>query len=108
MVPRGDTPQAIRRAIVAVTDPARLAELMAMALRARGFDVPGPHEQSYWAQLVIDVLREWNQLRVELPENDSVLVLDMPTARTKLLAIMVTPPDESSREACKKILRGDT
>lgn len=84
-------------ALVATNDPAKLAELMASALRARGLDVLtsigtngaiGDFIEFAW----------WGQTGI---------VRDMRTVYKALLAIMQTTANKSSRETCERILRGD-
>ena len=81
-------------ALYDVSDPVKLAELLAMALRARGVDVVSADH--HWTGSIVIVLR-----------GDERIVLSMPQARTVLAAIMALPADESSREACERIIRGD-
>lgn len=85
----------------AVDDPAKLAELMASALRTRGFDADvfpwTPQNGTPWTPRVHVRLSGHGAIRFELPQ-----------ARAELLAIMQTEPDESSHETCERILRGDT
>ena len=80
----------------AVTDPAKLAELMALALRARGFGgAIYVHEQELhvcWSMTANCTTTQW---------------LTVPQARARLLRIMHTPADPTSRDECERILRGD-
>ena len=96
MEPRKDTPVSIRCAIVAVLDPVKLAELMALALRARGFGgAIYVHEQELhvcWSMTANCTTTQW---------------LTVPQARARLLRIMHTPADPTSRDECERILRGD-
>lgn len=98
-------------------DPAKLAELMASALRARGFDV---HTHRFLAECPdgsdscdADVLI-WQAehdgtmaLDIGLGDDNASRDMDATTFRAALLTITQTPPDESSRETCKRIIRGD-
>ena len=90
----------------ALCDPAKLAELMVLALRARGFDV-GPFAVrggttiQIWASNFGTIVVETNG------PDYSHTSLTMLQTRAKLLAIMQTPPDESSRDACEQILKGE-
>ncbi len=81
----------------ACLDPAKLAKLMAIALRAR---MPREwHIYGAGGDLGLGVCIEM--------ENDFIDArTTLAQARAKLLAIMQTPADESSREACEQIVRG--
>jgi len=97
--------------------PAKLAELLAMALRSRGHAVDAAHATaekydtdtlfligSYSDSIIVnwfvrrDTHHAWKKRRV----------LTMPQARAALLAIMATPADKSSREECERIIGGET
>jgi len=82
-----------------IDDPAKLAELFVLAESARGdryeFVVSGNTIE--WC--------EWAKGKKRLL---TIEIWTMAQAREKLLAIMHTPADLSSREACEKILRGES
>jgi len=88
-------------ALYDVSDPAKLAELHAMGLRARGIDADVfpwiPEDGTPWTPRVHIRLAGNGIVRLELPE-----------ARTLLLAIMALPADDSSRGACERIVRGES
>jgi len=98
-------------------DPAKLTELMMMALRARGFDAAcdwSDRHDFYVAWWPNDPQyvdgTQWIHVRAGsfgrfkgLSTNE----LDMPATRAKLLRIMRTPADETSRDECERIVRGD-
>jgi len=100
-VARGDMfgATASMQAHAAVDDPAKLAELFVLAESARGdryeFVVSG--DTIEWC--------EWAKGKKRLL---TIAIWTMAQAREKLLAIMHTPADLSSREACEKILRGES
>ncbi len=84
---------------LAIHDPAKLAELYALALRPRGL-VDGNHIRiTHWVHPITNKSMIGIWWRSECVNADC----DLPTARAKLLAIMKTDPDESSRDACKHI-----
>jgi hypothetical protein len=89
-------------ALVAIHDPAKLAELMANALRVRGL-VDGNHVRitHYMHPIKNQTIGIWWPRRCKNAD------CDMAEARAKLLAIMQTAPDKSSRKACESILRGN-
>lgn len=95
-----DTMRAVYRA---TDDPAKLAELYALALRPRGLG-DGEHIRiTHWVHPVTNKQMIGIWWRRECVNADC----DLPTARAKLLAIMQTSPDESSRDACNQILKGE-
>jgi hypothetical protein len=108
----------------AVNDPAKLAELMAMALRARGVNTDLDNDS--WSVTIVRHLvngvrispRSWllpsgvphttttrRHATLSLPGRE--YDFDMPEARAKLLAIMATSANETSRDECERILRGN-
>ena len=104
-VARGDMfgATASMMAHAAIDDPAKLAELYVLALRARGFG-DGEHVRiTHWVHPMTKKPMIGIWWRSECVNADC----DMSTARAKLLAIMNADPDESSREACEQILRGE-
>ena len=100
----------------AIDDPAKLAELMVMGLRARGIDAVFRRlsEHRTYGRTVPDVAI-WDR-SVTVP--DAILldvkgyciwrIIRAPDARAKLLAITQTEPSESSHESCERILRGES
>lgn len=80
----------------AIDDPARLVELISLAGAARGSK--------------LKIVQSGFRIQVCEWSNGLVCVNDTSKdqAREKLLAIMRTPADPSSREACEKILRGES
>lgn len=100
-VARGDVfgATASMQAHAAINDPAKIVELMAMGLRARGHHkAAGSIVGDYmWISYVDDG---------ELYDF-AMHVNSMEHRHKQLLAIMHTTADPSSREACEKILRGN-
>jgi len=104
-------------ALIAIDDPAKLAALMAMALRSRGVDVALYDQRGMWTwQTQFAVYPCWITVQLD-PEIHGVSVehtsghgFDMtPTqAHAMLVAIMATPADDSSRDACERIIRGES
>lgn len=99
-------------AVNALADPAKLAELMASALRARGLWKWSASMSIPTGAIMFDVIaRVDGAIRCELWDCRKVRSfrreLSMVEFRTRLLAIMQTTANESSREACERILRGD-
>jgi hypothetical protein len=78
----------------ATDDPAKLAELMAMALLARGVELLGIAFCVVDGSIVV-VASKWRRVRT------------MPQARAALLTIMALPADASSKPQCERIVRGD-
>ncbi len=103
-----------------IFDPAKLAELMASALRARGVavellpprarvDYDHHEDPPHGACRVVAFMPDGFQHRVDIewiPSEGLCLCMLLPTARAKLLAIMQTTADPASRETCERILRG--
>ena len=83
----------------AIDDPAKLAELMASALRAR---MPQTW-RIYGAGGDLGI-----GICVEMENNFIDARMTPAQARESLLTIMRMSADPSSREACERILRGDT
>ena len=85
----------------AVHDPEKLAELMVDTLRVRGL-VDGKHVRitHFMHPIKKQTIGIW------WPRHCKNADCDMAEARVKLLAIMQTVPDKSSRKACESILRG--
>ena len=97
--------------VEALLDPAKLAELMASALRARGLEMTIDTDRDNVCISVLngDIVVEYEQQGERAPgdwSGYSKVVFALPTARTQLLAIMQTTADPSSRETCERILRG--
>jgi hypothetical protein len=87
-------------------DPAKLAKLMAMALRRRGPSVEVvDFDKRYDSLADVAVFVDGDSICLET--GDDLCTLAMPKARAKLLAIMQTEPDASSRGTCERILRGE-
>lgn len=92
-----------------INDPAKLAELMASALRSRGIHVLQQFEPIVYpcAHATVKnsdiVVRVWP---VD-SEHGTNYVLSPSECRAKILAIMKTTPDESSRKTCEQILKGE-
>lgn len=95
------TPTACITAWRASRDLAELAELMAIGLRVRGL-VDGNHVRitHFMHPIKNQMIGIW------WPRHCENADCDMVEARAKLLAIMQTAPDKSSRKACESILRG--
>jgi hypothetical protein len=114
----------------AVRSPAKLAELLAMALRARGLwaSIEAWNEGAYspatqrveitkthyrlWADAssAHEVDHEWSQCVGDVCEH-YILDIDaeaMTKARAFVAAIVATPPEESSRGQCERIVRGES
>lgn len=100
--------------LAAIHDPAKLAELLAMGLRARGWFVydadPGDALRLPAATIEVDedvvhveLFADWESCRA--PAHGSPL--STPEVRVKLLAIMAIEPNESSREVVKAMMRGE-
>jgi hypothetical protein len=89
----------MRAAYAAIDDPAKLAELLAMALRARG---------STWAAEADDDDAQNVLIYQERANGCSYRSVPLSTARAALAAIMATPADPSSRERCERIIRGES
>lgn len=100
-------------------DPAKLAELTLLAMVARGwhsFDDPGEYMELPCVHVVSDVVDStpyvgirlwwWEDLDKHV-RRSLEMTFAIHKARAKLLAIMQTSPDESSRDACERILRGE-
>lgn len=94
-----------------ILDPTKLAELMASALRERGFSDVAPF---------VDELAPVDEFRISVHGDDISIVFrrcgahkractlaSAAKARALLLAIMQTTADESSRKTCESIIRGD-
>jgi hypothetical protein len=85
-----------------VHDPAKLAQLMAMGLRARGIDA-GPINHDGWEiwpykdKIIVDTTYM----------EDAMFFFALPEFRALLARVMATPADESSREQCEKLIRGE-
>lgn len=90
-------------AMCAILDPAKLAELMVMGLRARGIQISIEDANEYGVSFLIWSAKHPVHGR-PLPEQRWVSPAKV---RSQVLAIMATPPDESSREACERILKGE-
>lgn len=94
-------------------DPAKLAELMVMGLRARGLSVEvrryGAHRWTRSTDVAIWYGYADNglQLYVGDPIGTTFCPVTLVEFCAKLLAVMQTSPNESSREACERILRGE-
>jgi DNA-binding NtrC family response regulator len=91
------------QAQLVVDDPAKLAELLAEALRERGVDVPGPSEQTFWAQLVIQPRRTEGVIEIDMPEDGPSFTLDMPQARAALLRVLSLPEGATAEDAVKAV-----
>jgi hypothetical protein len=97
-------------------DPAKLAELMVMGLRARGLDVAcdwSDRHDFYVAWWPNDPQyvdgTQWIHVRAKRYGRFNDMPIsewDMATARAKLLAIMATSPNETSLGECERIIRG--
>jgi hypothetical protein len=110
---------AVYDAHVAIDDPAKLAELMAMGLRARTYGdaiVVAPNRSSNRTPSRRDYVVYWDgerggMIRVKMPcgtgTGEPLRRLNMSEARAALRAIMATPADESSCEACERIIMDD-
>jgi len=83
-------------------DPAKLAEVMAIALGARGFVNSNKLRITCWEHPTTKVL----MIGIWSPKRCENFDCDMPTARLKLLAIMATPANKTSRGGCERILKG--
>ncbi len=83
----------------AIHNPAKLADLMAMGLRARGCAGRG------FIDIVGDalVLRYWSEPRKRVKREFS-----LSEARAATLAIMALPSDASSKSQCERIIRGES
>jgi len=93
-------------ACTAVADPARLAELMVRALRARGPSVERvDFDKRYDSLADIAVFVDGDSICLET--GDDLYTLTMPQARALLAAIMSTPVGLASREQCVRIIRGE-
>jgi hypothetical protein len=104
---------ALCQAQLAVDDPAKLAELGAMALRARGIDAIAVQANAENAAKVNaanpDFAIVWAKNGVFL----TAWKFDWRTEsasdiRALLARIMATPADESSREQCEGLIRGES
>ena len=85
----------------AIFDPVTLAAIMAEALRERGFAVSlGSIDAP------VRVFAFASSVTVDFEDSHNRML--MPKARVKLLAVMRTPADPSSREACERILKGES
>jgi hypothetical protein len=73
-------------------DPAKLVELMAMALRARG------------VHCIVAVYFGCDDTMIQIGDR----VFTMPQARTMLAAIMATIADDFSKWQCERIIRNET
>lgn len=89
-----------------VHDPAKLAELGAMALRARGFIVELLSDYYPRDQMSYGVVITWTNTSVDV-RFDEWQNMTLPQFRSILARVMATPADESSREQCEKLIRGE-
>lgn len=98
-------------------DPAKLAELLVLGCQARGwhsFDEPGDYMVLPCVRVVPCIVDGTGYMNMDtwVERATSPILschgtsLTMLQARAKLLAIMQTAHDESSREACEQILKG--
>ena len=103
-------------AFAAVSDPAKLAELMAMGLRARGVDAVSRCRSDYGAkQLDLThavVIWDQSQTTTEAMLFDiygycTWKIVKMPDVRSMLARIMLTPADESSKSRVEALIRGE-
>ena len=104
----------------AIHDPNKFAELMAMALRARGFTIEAVWygavaKRSYpcvrvkagvWNDKPMILIELWDITNVAKISNGipQMFFFEHTQARTKLLAVMSTPADESSFDVTKRII----
>lgn len=95
-----------------VHDPAKLAELGAMALRARGFSVVvvAPDIQRWKAPNHLSI--RWHNDEIGVYDDGLMTCLiaesyTLAEFRALLARIMTTPPDASIREQCERLIRGD-
>ncbi len=97
---------ALYQAQLVADDPAKLAELGVMALRVRGVDACVFGDDCFPWQWGILATEQWIEiLPHDVPER---IIYSMPQFRALLARIITTPPDESSRDECERIIRGET
>lgn len=90
-------------ALVEIHDPAKLAKLYVIALRARGFVDVNRIQITYYVHPIIKA----PMIGIWWPRHCENADCDMPTARARLASIMKTDPVESSFAPCDRILRGE-
>lgn len=95
-------------------DGAKLAELGAMALRARGFADTAHFDDDFalTSQFRIRVQDDGEIVcvvwRIEGTHKLQCVRCTLPQFRALLARIMATSPDESSREQCERMIRGES
>lgn len=113
--PNGGDPLLVAAARDA-NDPAKLAKLMVEALVERGIGAYGWSLRPAWSIGKTGHWQVWGTYDGQIMCNDfdannvarrNGIIWAMPTARAKLLAIMQTEPNESSRETCERMLRDE-
>jgi hypothetical protein len=119
MLNRGDqsTWSAFRAASDALVDSAKLAELLAMALRARGVDAVSRRRADYGVKRLdlVHAVVIWDQSQsaqgAALLDIDGYCVwkiVALSDIRNMLAAAMATPANTSSRDQCMRLVRGES
>jgi hypothetical protein len=90
-----------------VHNPAKLAELIVIALRARDIDAVGVDGENPGCRSAAFAV--WSNSDGVVIDDDACKFheLTMPQARRILAAIMATPADVSSREQCERLIKGE-